>query len=70
MNIHEALIIGGSSGIGKAVANRLLQRQLTVTLVARNAQKFNSIMEELSTRGQVNSRTVDLYDPDAVANLC
>ena len=70
MNIHEALIIGGSSGIGKAVANKLLQRGLTVTLVARDAQKLNSTMEELSTRGQVNSRTVDLYDPDAVANLC
>jgi NAD(P)-dependent dehydrogenase (short-subunit alcohol dehydrogenase family) len=70
MNIHEALIIGGSSGIGKAVANLLLQRGLAVTLVARDAQKLNKTVEELSTRGQVNSRTVDLYDPDAVARLC
>ena len=70
MNIREALIIGGSSGIGKAVAARLLDRGLAVTLVARDAQKLNSAMEEFSAQGQVNSRTVDLYDPDAVANLC
>jgi len=70
MNIHEALIIGGSSGIGKAVANKLLQRGLAVTLVARDTQKLDNTVEELSTWGQVNSRTVDLYDPDGVANLC
>ena len=70
MNIHEVLIIGGSSGIGKAAASQLLQRGLAVTLVARDAQKLNNTVEELTIQGQVNSRTVDLYDPDAVANLC
>jgi NAD(P)-dependent dehydrogenase (short-subunit alcohol dehydrogenase family) len=70
MNIHEALIIGGSSGIGKAAASQLLQRGLAVTLVARDAQKINNTVEELTIQGQVNSRTVDLYDPDAVASLC
>jgi NAD(P)-dependent dehydrogenase (short-subunit alcohol dehydrogenase family) len=33
------LIIGGSTGIGKAVANRLLQQGLAVTLVARDTEQ-------------------------------
>jgi short-subunit dehydrogenase len=37
MDIHEAFIIGGSSGIGKAMANRILLRGLGVTLVTRDA---------------------------------
>jgi short-subunit dehydrogenase len=50
MNIHEALIIGASSGIGKAVAARLLDRGLAVTLVARDAQKLDTAVKELSIR--------------------
>lgn len=70
MNIHEALIIGGSSGIGKASAVRLLRRGVAVTLVARDAHKLDDAVEELSTRGRVNSRTLDLYNRSAVADLC
>jgi len=70
MNIHEALIVGGSSGIGKAVANQLLQRGLTVTLVARNTHKLDESVQQLSNIGPVNHRVVDLYDPMAVADLC
>lgn len=70
MNLHEALIIGGSSGIGKNVSRQLLQRGLAVTLVARNADKLEKSVQELSSTGRVNRRTVDLYDPTAVAGLC
>jgi len=70
MHIHEALIIGGSSGIGKAVASELLQRGLAVTLVARKANKLNDSVEELALLGQVNGRSVDLRDTAAVAGLC
>jgi NAD(P)-dependent dehydrogenase (short-subunit alcohol dehydrogenase family) len=70
MNIHEALIVGGSSGIGKAVAKQLLQRGRPVTLVARHAGKLNDAVSELSTLGRVNSRAVELYNPSAVAKLC
>lgn len=70
MNIHTALIMGGSSGIGKAVARQLLQRGLAVTLVARNADKLVKSVQELAAIGRVNHRAVDLYDPVAVAGLC
>jgi len=70
MNIHEALIVGGSSGIGKAVARQLLQRRVAVTLVARATDKLDKSVQELVAIGRVNSRAVDLYDPAAVAVLC
>lgn len=70
MNIQQALIVGGSSGIGKAVAGKLLRRGVSVTLVARDTTKLNNTVEELSTIGQVNSRPVDLYNRSAVTNLC
>lgn len=70
MNIHEVLIIGGSSGIGKAVATRLLDRGQAVTLVARDQQKLDTAVKELSTRGIINGRAVDLYDRSTVTSLC
>ncbi|MFZ5620767.1 MAG: SDR family NAD(P)-dependent oxidoreductase [Pseudomonadota bacterium] len=70
MNLHETLIIGGSSGIGKAVAQQLLQRDSAVTLVARNADKLDKAVQALSAIGRVNCRAVDLHDPAAVAGLC
>jgi NAD(P)-dependent dehydrogenase (short-subunit alcohol dehydrogenase family) len=70
MQIQEALIIGGSSGIGKAVAHQLLQRGLAVTLVGRNPEKLNRSAQELAAIGRVNSRAVDLYDFAAVTGLC
>jgi len=70
MNIHEALIVGGSSGIGKAVASQLLRRGVAVTLVARDAKKLNNTVDELSSIGQVNSWAVDLYNWSAVTDLC
>lgn len=70
MNIYETLIIGGSSGIGKAVASRLLDRGLAVTLVARNAEKLDNAVQDLSAVGQIDGRAVDLYDASAVATLC
>lgn len=69
MNIHEALIIGGSSGIGKTVVHQLLQRELAVTLVARKADKLDITAQKLAALGRVNRRMVDLYDPAAVAGL-
>lgn len=69
MKIQEALIIGGSSGIGKAVAHQLLQRGLAVTLVGRISGKLNKTVQELAAKGRVNGRAVDLYDYAAVTNL-
>jgi len=70
MDIHQALIIGGSSGIGEAIARQLLARDIEVTLVARNAGKLHKAVAALSETGAVNGHAVDLYDAPAVSRLC
>jgi len=70
MDIHQALITGGSSGIGEAVARQLLSRAIDVTLVARDADKLLGAVRSLAESGQVNGHAVDLRDASAVSRLC
>lgn len=62
----KALIIGGSTGMGKATARRLLQRGVAVHLVARNEARLAEAKAELSALGSVETSSVDLYDAGAV----
>ncbi len=59
---NTALIVGGSSGIGKAAAKRLLGRGADVILLARNADKLASAKAELSELGAVETVAVDLHN--------
>lgn len=61
-----ALIVGGSTGIGKAVARTLLERGTAVLLVARDEKKLAAAKAELSTLGSVGTVSLDLYDERAV----
>ena len=61
-NINPALIIGGSSGIGRATAERLLKRGVGVHLVARDTERLSRAAEELSSLGSVRATGLDLYD--------
>lgn len=51
MNIDQtnknALVCGSSDGIGKAIAMELAKLGATVTLLARNAEKLNSVIGQL-----------------------
>ena len=58
----STLIVGGSSGMGKETAKRLLAGGHSVVLLARNAEKLQAAQEELSLLGDVKTVTVDLYD--------
>lgn len=62
----RALIIGGSSGIGKESAKLLLQRGTAVTLVASNAEKLEKAKDELSVLGSVETVQLDLADQEQV----
>lgn len=66
MNINSALIIGGSSGIGKATARVLLQRGISVTLASRSKKKISEAVDDLSRIGKVSGITLDLYDREDV----
>jgi short-subunit dehydrogenase len=61
-----ALIIGGSSGMGKQTAKRLLRRGGQVFLVARDPAKLAAAKTELEVDGPVQTASVDLYDEDQV----
>ena len=64
-----ALVVGGSTGMGKATARRLLERGIDVHLVARNASRLDEARAELSSLGTVKASAVDLYDEAAVDGL-
>jgi len=59
-----ALIIGGSSGMGKEVAKRLVARGVNVKLVARDQAKLDAAREEVERLGpgSVETAAVDLGD--------
>jgi NAD(P)-dependent dehydrogenase (short-subunit alcohol dehydrogenase family) len=61
-----ALIVGGSSGMGKQTAKRLLRRGGEVWLVARQAARLAQAKAELEVDGPVQTTAVDLYDETQV----
>ena len=58
----KAIIIGGSSGIGKETAKTLLQRNVKVVLVANNQTKLENAKKELEAYGTVDIQSVNLFD--------
>lgn len=62
-----ALIVGGSSGIGKEVARRLTQDGLDVILVARGGSKLEAAKKELGVKAEAIG--ADLYDEASVDKL-
>lgn len=63
---HQALIIGGTTGMGKATAALLLKDQIEVIIVARNTENLATTSKELSSLGKISSIELDLNDLNAV----
>jgi short-subunit dehydrogenase len=61
-----ALIVGGSSGIGKQSAIRLLNRDAEVMLLAQDSKTLENAKTELESKGPVQAVNVDLYDEQQV----
>ncbi len=59
---NVALIVGGTTGMGKASAQALLARGALVRIVGRNADRLNAVREELSQYGDVETVRADLYN--------
>jgi len=62
----KAIIVGGSSGIGKETAKTLLQRNVKVVLVANNQTKLENAKKELEAYGTVDIQSVNLFDQTQV----
>jgi NAD(P)-dependent dehydrogenase (short-subunit alcohol dehydrogenase family) len=66
----SALIVGGTSGIGKAVARLLLERGAVSVIVAgRNVEKLHAAESELSAFGRVVGREVDITNQTELARV-
>lgn len=59
-----ALVTGGSSGIGLAVAGRLLQRGWSVALVARNAERLEAARASLLGSHAAEAQQVTVFPAD------
>ncbi|WP_417514118.1 SDR family NAD(P)-dependent oxidoreductase [Minwuia sp.] len=66
---QHALITGGAQGVGRAVAERLLDAGFTVTITGRNAERLDEAVTALSGRGTIASHVADVADEDAVTAL-
>ena len=64
-----ALVVGGTTGIGRAAADQLLRDGYTVQIVGRHPDRLRQAEAELAALGSVEIRATDLYDTDAVAAL-
>jgi len=65
--IKEALIVGGSSGMGLATAKRLTQKGISVTIVGRNLEKLEKAKQTLDA--DVNIIQCDLYKQEELNAL-
>jgi len=65
---RAALITGGASGIGAAVARGLVRQGVAVALADRDADALSRVAAELRRQGgQVLTLTLDVTDPEATA---
>lgn len=65
-----AMIVGGTSGIGYAVARELLESNISTLIVGNNASKLQHASRQLSQYGTVEAVQANLYEQsgtDAVA---
>jgi NAD(P)-dependent dehydrogenase (short-subunit alcohol dehydrogenase family) len=65
-----ALITGGTSGIGRATANKLAQLGIHVLVVGRNAERGKKTVDEIRTAGgKADFIAADLQDAASVRTL-
>ncbi|MGE0595349.1 MAG: SDR family NAD(P)-dependent oxidoreductase [Hyphomonadaceae bacterium] len=71
MTKKVSFIVGGSSGIGLAIARELVREGDSVVLIARNEAKLKAAQDELKKLGPANAewRCADLYDRSDVDAL-
>ena len=66
MSKRTAVVSGGGTGIGLAVAQALLEDDYTVALLGRRPAVLEAAAEQLNAPARVVTQAVDLADPVAV----
>ncbi len=66
----QALIVGGTTGMGKATAELLLNDGVEVIIIGRNELNLNKTATDLASLGSVKTVKLDLSDFDAVTQFC
>ena len=61
---QKLIVVGGSSGIGKSVAQLVLQGGGAAVLVGRRAEKLQAAVEELKADGSVVGESANIAAPD------
>ena len=62
----RALVTGSTKGLGRAIAETLLDEGASVAICARNADDVAAAVAELSSRGKVVGAAVDAGDSTAL----
>jgi NAD(P)-dependent dehydrogenase (short-subunit alcohol dehydrogenase family) len=61
---QKLIVIGGTSGIGRSVAQLVLQGGGSVVLIGKRAEKLQAAVTELQAFGTVFGEQVDIANPD------
>lgn len=69
MSKSIGMVVGGSTGMGLESAKEILKLGSDVLLIARDQDKLNAAKQELSAFGNVETRSVDLYDEQRTDKL-
>ncbi|MDN3358283.1 SDR family oxidoreductase [Actinomadura sp. DC4] len=69
MTSRIAIITGGASGIGRAIATALVLRGDTVTVADLDKEGADAVAGRLSEHGAAEAAALDVTDPEAVAAL-
>ena len=65
-----AIVTGGTRGIGRAIVERLLQEEVSVTFCGRSRESVDRAMTELANRGgKVCGQVADITSAEAVSKL-
>lgn len=65
----KALIVGGTTGMGFAVAEQLAKSGVAIDIVGRNDSRINKAVAALSEFADVRGIAADLYKPEDVQRL-